>query len=217
MSRALIAILSASLLLAWATPAGAQQVDPCAALTSPDGIPCVPVPLTQQLAERFAGADACNLYAAQVALPALTQSFTTNPGGGPAPWAPLSQPFGAGPLGPATFNSPAGVVPAYGPLGPGQTAAAIAQAANPAPTLSANGTPTQNFLNATTLLGLAGLQQAELGTLYGRSGAASATENAAAAWVAAWASQASATLSIMRGYCHGQQEATSRAAASANR
>src|SRR6185436_11952478 len=109
----------------------------------------------------------------------------TNPGGGPAPWAPLTQPFGTGPVGPATFYSPPGVVAAYGPLGPGQTSAAIAQTANPRPTLSANGTPVQNFENALTLLGLAGLQQAELGTLYGRSGAASATENAAAAWVAA--------------------------------
>jgi hypothetical protein len=93
----------------------------------------------------------------------------------------------------------------------------IAQSANPAPTLSANGTPVQNFENAITLLGLAGLQQAELGTLYGRAGAASATELAAAAWVAAWSTQASATLSIMRGYCHGQQEAANRAAAGANR
>jgi len=217
MSRVLIAILAGSLLFAWAAPAGAQQVDPCAGLTSPDGVPCVPIPLTQQLAERFANPDACNLYAAQAALPALTQSFTTNPGGGPAPWGPLTQPFGTGPVGPATFYGPPAVVAAYGPLGPGQTAAAIAQSANPAPTLSANGTPTQNFSNASTLLGLAGLQQAEQGTLYSRSGAASATENAAAAWVAAWASQASATLSIMRGYCHGQQEAASRAAPSANR
>jgi hypothetical protein len=218
MSRVLIAILSASFLLAGVSPVGAQVVvDPCAGVSSPDGIPCVPVPLTQQLAEGFANPDACQLYAAQVALPALTQSFTTNPGGGPAPWAPLSQPFGAGPLGPATFNSPAGLVPAYGPLGPGQTAAAIAQTANPAPTLSANGTPTQNFQNAITLLGLGGLQQAEQGTLLARQGVASATETAAAAWVIAWATQASVTLSIMRGYCHGQQEAASRAAAGANR
>jgi hypothetical protein len=212
MSRVLIAILAASVLLVRATPAGAQQLDPCAAVTIPDSAPCVPVPLTQQLEERFASPDACNSYAAQAALPALTQSFTTNPGGGPAPWAPLQQPFGAGPIGPATLNSPPGVVPVYGPLGPGQTAVAIAQTANPPPTLSANGTPAQNFSNAITLVGLAGLQQAEFGTLLGRLGLASTTETAAGIWVAAWSTQASATLSIMRGYCHGQQEAASRAA-----
>src|SRR5262249_25024277 len=160
--------------LAGATPTGAQvEVNPCAAVSPPDGIPCVPVPLTQGMAERFANPDACQTYAAQVALPALTQSFTSNPGGGPAPWAPLQQPFGVGPLPPATFYSPPGVVAAYGPLGPGPTAAAIAQSSNPSPTLSANGTPAQNFSNAINLLGLAGLQQAELGTLYARTVAAS--------------------------------------------
>ena len=83
MPRVLFAILTASLLLAWATPANAQQVgDPCAGLQTNDSLPCVPVPLTQQLAERFANPDACHTYAAQLALPALTQSFTTNPGGG---------------------------------------------------------------------------------------------------------------------------------------
>jgi hypothetical protein len=217
MPRVLIAILVATLLLAWAAPAGAQSADPCAALTPPDGVPCVPIPITRELAEHFAEPDPCNAYAAQTALPALTQSYTSNPGGGPAPWAPLTQPFGAGPYSPATFGGPPGVVPVYGPLGPGPTAAGIARTAVPPPTLSANGTPTQNFQNAITLLGLAGLQQAELGTLYAGYAAAAAIENAGGAWIGAWANQASATLSIMRGYCHGQREAASRAPTVPNR
>jgi hypothetical protein len=218
MRRILITILSGGLLLASASPAGAQNnTDPCAGITPPDGVPCVPVPITQELAARFATPDPCHTYAARAALPALTQAYTLSPGGGPAPWAPLTQPFGAGPIGPATLYSPPGLVAAYGPLGPGPTAAALVQSATNPPTLSANGTPIQNFTNALTLLGLAGLQQAELGTLYGRYGAASTTETAAGGWVGAWSGQANATLSILRGYCHGQQEAASRAAANGSR
>src|SRR5215212_3051595 len=145
MPRVLIAIMAGTVLLAWAAPTAAQSADPCAAVTPTDGVPCVPIPISRELAQRFAEPDPCNTYAAQAALPALTQSYTTNPGGGPAPWAPLTQPFGAGPIGPATFASPPGLVPVYGPLGPGRTAAAIARAATTPPALGANGTPFQNF------------------------------------------------------------------------
>jgi hypothetical protein len=105
-------------------------------------------------------------------------------------------------------------VPVYGPLGPGQTAAVIWQGATPPPTLSANGTPLQNFQNAATVLGLAGLQQAELGTLYAGYAVGGQTQPAAGAWVGAWANQASATLNIMRGLCRGQRETAERAAES---
>lgn len=216
----LIALLTGGLLLGTAGPARAQGgggTDPCAALTHPDGLPCVPVPIIQEMAEKFSEPDPCQLYGAQAALPALTQAYTVNPGVSPSPPPPLTQPFGAGPIGPATAYSPPGLTPVYGPLGPGTTAAAIARAATPPPTLSASGTPLQNYQNAQTLLGLAGLQQAEMSTLIGRSATAGTTQLAAGGWVSAWSQLANATLTIMRGYCRGQREAASQSTPDPNR
>jgi hypothetical protein len=69
----------------------------------------------------------CEGWAAQQALPLLLQSqamtsLAVSPPGayGPSPaWAPLVQPWGAGPAGLAALYGPA---PSYGPLGPGLTA-----------------------------------------------------------------------------------------------
>lgn len=182
MRRILFALLTSTLLVLPAGPAHAQGGG--------------------QLLE---GLSNCLEYAGQAALPSLAaaQAFTPN-GYGPYGWGPLSQPFGAGPIGPATMYSPPGLVPAYGPLGPGLTAANIAQFAIPSGGFGFNNTNVNNFLNTTTLLGLAGLQQGELGTLYGRYGLAGTYQTAAGTWAAGLSARAGSTLAVALALCLGQ-------------
>ncbi len=208
MRLVLIALLTSGLLGLSAAPARAQSnADPCAGVSAESTVPCVPIPLDPSLLERFTQPDPCNAYAAQAAMPSLAQAYGFSPDGyGPYGWGPLTQPLGAGPIGPATFYSPPGVVPAYGPFGPGQTAYAIAAANVPASTFVPGSIPIQNFQNTLTQLGLAGLQQAELGTLYARYGIAATDQTAAALYVNGYSAQARATLNILRGYCHGLQQ-----------
>jgi hypothetical protein len=195
-----------------AAPAAAQQAppNPCDTLTAPGADPCQPIPVTQPglpgLLERFLAPDQCTDWAAQAALPSLQQAYAYQPGGyGPYGWGPLTQPFGAGAYGPATLYSPPGLVPVYGPLGPGQTAAVLAPQAFPNGLPGPAGMPAADARNALTALSLAGLQQAELGTLYGRQILGPLYQAAAGMYVSGYSTQASAVYTILRGLCHGMQ------------
>ncbi len=82
-----------------------------------------------------ADSDPCEYWAAQQALPYLLQAYAITPAGAAGVgWAPLlfgpnTSPLGPGPIGPATLFSPPGLVPAYGPAGPGLTALALGSTA----------------------------------------------------------------------------------------
>jgi hypothetical protein len=154
------------------------------------------------------GLSNCLEYAGQSALPSLAQAQALTPGGyGPYGWAPLTQPFGAGPIGPATLYSPPGLVPTYGPLGPGLTAMNIAQAAIPPGGFGFQNQNVNNYLNAQTVIGLAGLQQGELGTLQGRYGVAAGYQTAAGTWASGLSARAGATLAVAMALCLGQSAA----------
>jgi hypothetical protein len=152
--------------------------------------------------------DNCAYWAAQNALPALNLAYANTPSGsGPHAWAALGQPFGAGPVGPTTLFSPPGLVPVYGPLGPGNTAAAIAVGAIPPGGWRPSGVPATDFRNTLTLVGLGALQQAELGNLYTRYGL-SATYQAAEGFLSqAYSAQAAAAVPILGAMCRSQQRA----------
>src|SRR2546430_16090713 len=74
--------------------------------------------------------DPCIAGAVQQAWPYLQQSYAYTPAGVQgAGYGPLTYPFGggSGPLVQATYFGPPGLVPSFGPLGPGLTANAIAR------------------------------------------------------------------------------------------
>jgi hypothetical protein len=132
-----------------------------------------------------------------MALPSLQQSYAFSPAGyGPFGYAPLTYPFGAGPYGVAAFFGPPGLVPAFGPLGPGLTANWIAQRL-----LAPAGVNLADPANASTLLALATLQQAELGTLNTRYSNAAYFQTAAATWAGAYATQAAAVFARAKASC----------------
>ncbi len=192
MRRFLVALLASGLLALPALPAHAQIG-------------------SGQLLE---GLSNCLEYAGQSALPSLSQAQMFNPGTpwGPYGWAPpLSQPYGAGPIGPATLYSPPGLVAAYGPLGAGPTAANIAAATIPAGGFGFQNPNVNNYLTTQTLIGLAGLQQGELGTLQGRYGLAAGYQTAAGTWAAGLSGRAAATLAVALSLCLGQSAAPTTA------
>jgi len=145
----------------------------------------------------------CIDYAGNSAMPSLQQAYMFDPsyGYGPGGWAPLTSPFGAGPIGPMTAYSPPGLVAAYGPLGPGPTAAAIAAAAIPPGGFGFQNQNVNNLANTTALLGVAGLQQGELGTMYGRYGLGPGYQTAASLWTAALSGRAASTFAILLAMC----------------
>jgi len=192
-----------------AGPAAAQAVppDPCDALTAPGGDPCQPVPATQPgLLQSLLTPDPCADWAAQAAMPSLTQAYAFQPDGyAQYGWGPLTQPFGAGAYGPATLYSPPGLVPVYGPLGPGVTAPVLAARAFPNGPPFPTGRPAVDARNTITALSLAGLQQAQLNNLYTRQLVGAGSQATSAFWVSGYSTQASAVYTIMRGLCHGAQ------------
>ena len=145
----------------------------------------------------------CIDYAGYSALPSLQQAYQFDPstGYGGAGWGPLTQPFGAGPIGPMTAYSPPGLVAAYGPLGPGPTAATIAARTIPQGGFGFQNQNVNQFVNTTTALGVAGLQQGELGTMYGRYGLGAGYQTAAGLWTAGLSGRAASTFAILLALC----------------
>jgi hypothetical protein len=150
------------------------------------------------------GPDPCTAYAARSAMPSLYQSYQFSPQGyGPFGYAPLTYPFGIGPYGVGAFfggpGVPFGTAPAFGPLGPGLTANNIfTQVINP--TGIALGAPA----NFPTLIGLAALQQGELGTLNTRYSNSAYYQTASATWAGAYATQAASAFTILQALCQNQ-------------
>jgi len=208
MRSVLMGLIVVPLMLLPAGRAAAQATsNPCDGLTVPGGDPCQPVPATQPgLLQSLLTPNDCAGWAAESALPSLNQAYAYQPDGyGQAGWGPLTQPFGAGAYGPATLYSPPGLAPVYGPLGPGQTANVLAAQAFPNGIPRPTGMPAVDARNTITTLSLAGLQQAELGNLYGRYGLAAGYQAASATYVGGYAAQASAINTIFRGMCNAIQ------------
>jgi len=137
-------------------------------------------------------------------MPSLYQSYQFSPQGyGGQGYAPLTYPFSVGPYGNAAYFGGAGVpfgsAPAFGPLGPGLTANNIyTQVIQP------SGTALNQPANFGTLVGLAGVQQGELGTLNGRYGNSALYQTASATWAGAYATQASSAFTILQALCANQ-------------
>ncbi len=148
----------------------------------------------------------CIDYAGYTALPSLQQAHMFNPstGYGPYGWGPMSVPYGSGPIGPMTAFSPPGLVAAYGPFGPGPTAANLATALVPQGGFGFNNPNVNNVVNVQTALALAGLQQGELGTLYGRYGIGAGNQIAAGTWTIGLSARAASTFAILLGLCLNQ-------------
>jgi hypothetical protein len=149
--------------------------------------------------------DQCAEYSARAAMPSLMESYQYSPRGyGMLGFAPLTYPFGVGPYGNAVYfggpGVPFGSAPAFGPLGPGLTANNIA-----AGIIGPSGMMLNQPQNFGTLIGLASLQQAELGNLNARYTLSSSYQEMASSWAAAYATQASATMAILRTLCEGLQ------------
>ena len=153
------------------------------------------------------GPDPCTVYAAQAAMPSLSQSYAFTPSGyGPFGYAPLTYPFGVGPYGAAAFFGRPGLAPAFGPLGPGVTANAIAR------TSLGNDFNVRDPANVGTLTSLAGLQQAELGTINTRYSNSAYYQTAAATWAGDYATQAVSAFTILQAYCQNQPQRATAAA-----
>jgi hypothetical protein len=158
--------------------------------------------------------DPCAAYAAQAALPALLQSYQYSPQGyGGQGFAPLTYPFSVGPYGTAAFfggrGVPFGSAPAFGPLAPGLTANNIfTQVIQPA------GLALNQPANFGTLVGLAGLQQGELGTLNGRYGNSALYQTASATYAQNYAAEAGATFTRALAECTAQQQPSTSSASS---
>jgi hypothetical protein len=155
-------------------------------------------------ADDDSGPDVCTSYAARSAMPSLYQSYQFSPQGyGGQGYAPLTYPFSVGPYGNAAYFGGAGVpfgsAPAFGPLGPGLTANNIfTQVIQP------TGLALNQPANFGTLVGLAGLQQGELGTLNGRYGNSALYQTASATWAGAYATQAASAFTILQALCANQ-------------
>jgi hypothetical protein len=145
----------------------------------------------------------CLDYAGYSALPSLQQAHQFNPstGYGQYGWDALTIPYGSGPIGRMTAFSPPGLVAAYGPLGPGPTAANIAGTMIPPGGFGFNNASVNNTVNVQTALGLAGLQQGELGNMYGRYAVGTASQITAATWAIGLSSRAASTFAILLGLC----------------
>jgi hypothetical protein len=150
-------------------------------------------------------ADPCVDAALDAAMPALMQSYQYSPQGyGPFGYAPLTYPFGVGPYGVGAFfggrGVPYGSAPAFGPLGPGLTANAIARNV-----IAPTGTPLNTPANVGTLISLAQLQQAEMATLNARYSNAAYYQTAAATWANSYATEAAATYTRVLAQCQNRQ------------
>jgi hypothetical protein len=213
MRRMVLAVVAASLLGVVGSPALAQDQQGQAAQPGQSGAPGAgAAPAVAGLLETL---STCLGYAGQSALPLLGEAQNYTPTGyGPYGWAPLTQPWGAGPIGPLTAYSPPGVVPAYGPLGPGLTANAIAAFAVPPGGFGFNNPNLNNYANVSTLTSLAALQQGEQGTLYGRYGLAPAYQLASGTWRAAYSTQAASTFAVALALCVHRPPAASGATTS---
>jgi hypothetical protein len=208
MRRVVFIVLAAVLLGPPGPTALAQGSDPCGALEGDRGQACQPLPLEPEMLEQFLSrfGDPCGYWAAQNAVGPLMMARSVTPAGmWPYGWAPLAGPFHAGPVGPATLFSPPGALPVYGPLGPGQTAYAIAASALPPQGIRPTGVAATDFQNALTLVALGGLQQTELGNLYGRYGLSGVYQLAGGFLSQAYAAQASSMLPILQALCRSQQ------------
>ena len=152
--------------------------------------------------------DPCPAYAAQVALPALLQSYQYSPQGyGPFGFAPLTYPFGAGPYGNAALFGapvPGGMLPlspSFGPLGPGGITSNVF--ANRV--LQPSGFSLTNPANIGNVTGLLTLQQAELATLNGRYNNSGSYQTAAATYMYGYATEAAAAFARALAECKSQQ------------
>jgi hypothetical protein len=161
------------------------------------------LPVGQAYAQGGQMISPCIDYAGYSALPSLQQAYMFDPSYGYAPggWGAMSQPWGAGPIGPMTAFSPPGLVAAYGPFGAGPTAANISAFMVPPGGFGFQNQAVNNFVNTTTALGLAGLQQGELGTLYGRYGLGAGYQTAAGMWTAGLSGRAASTFAILLALC----------------
>ena len=151
------------------------------------------------------GPDPCTAQALDAAMPILMRSYEFSPQGyGPFGYAPLTYPFGVGPYGVGAFfggrGVPFGTAPAFGPLGPGLTAVAIANRA-----ITPSGTALTAPANFGTLISLAALQQAELANLNARYSNAAYYQTAAATWAASYAAEAAATFTRVQAECQQRQ------------
>jgi hypothetical protein len=170
---------------------------------------CLPAPATHaqvgaQVGEKLTN---CLEYAGFSALPSLQRAHMFSPEGGYAPygWGPLAQPYGAGPIGPLTAYSPPGLIAAYGPLGPGPTAFNLANALIPPGGFGFSNQNLNNVVTTQVALGLAGVQQGELGTLYGRYGLGAAYQIAGGTWALALSGRAASTFAVLLGLCLSQE------------
>jgi len=150
------------------------------------------------------GPDPCIAYAARSAMPSLYQSYQFSPQGyGQLGYAPLTYPFSVGPYGNGAYfggpGVPFGSAPAFGPLGPGNTANNLFTGV-----IQPSGTALNQPANFGTLLGLATLQQGELGTLNGRYGNSALYQTASATWAGAYATQAASAMTILQALCQNQ-------------
>ncbi len=207
MRSTLISLLAVALLSLPPVAASAQTYsDPCGSLTAPGAEPCQPVPPVAGMLARFLAPDACAGWAAQQALPALSTAYAFDPMAAPPYGAgPLARPFGATAYGPATLYGPPGLVPAFGPLGPGPTAMTLLPQAFPNGLVAGTGAM-GGFQSAIQGMGIAGVQLGELGNLYARDSLGTLLQTEAGVWTGTYATQASATYAIMRGLCHGMQQ-----------
>src|SRR5262249_58739412 len=85
--------------------------------------------------------------------------------------------------------------------GAGATAAGIAAQAIPPGGFGFQNANVNNLANTTALLGVAGLQQGELGTMYGRYGLGAGYQTAAGLWAAALSGRAASTFAILLAMC----------------
>jgi hypothetical protein len=161
--------------------------------------------------------DPCPGYAAQVALPALLQSYQYSPQGyGPFGFAPLTYPFGAGPYGNAAFfgiPGPGGMLPlspSFGPLGPGGLTSNVL--ANRV--LQPSGFSLTNPANIGNLTSLLALQQAELATLNGRYNNSGSYQTASATYMYGYATEAASAFARAMAECKSQQPQTDTSAPS---
>jgi len=159
--------------------------------------------------------DPCPGYAAQVALPALLQSYQYSPQGyGPWGFAPLTYPFGAGPYGNAALfgiPGPGGmypVTPSFGPLGPGLTSNLFATRV-----LAPSGFSPFNPANTGNVIALLGLQQAELAQLNARYNNAGGYQTAAATYMYGYATEAASTFARAMAECKNLQPSQSDSSA----
>jgi hypothetical protein len=189
-----VSLVAGAVLLATASPAGAQT-------GGAGGSSGAANPQTA------AARQACLSDATDTAMGALGQSLQFNLGGvGPFGWAPLAQPFAPPvPIGAATMFAPAGLIPTYGPLGPGLTANNIATFAVPPGGFDFEIPELRDSVNQSAQTHLASLQQGELATQLTRLQNGAQFQVAAGVWGLGYGLDASATRLVLRALCRGPQ------------